>query len=327
MSFRFISEQEFPSALDSTIRPFLDEHVIHEMINSQDGTELSAYYALQDHPRGTAVFVHGFCEFFGKYHELFWEYWQNGFNVFFVELRGHGLSQRYVDNPYHVYVERFSEYEEDVMALINKLVEPKSPIRPRVLFAHSMGGCVGALLLEDYPALFDLAILSSPMLEMRFGSFNDRQVKVINDVSKAVGLKKSPTPGAKGWTGQEEFETSSDLSYARYLYQFNQRAANEAYRTWDATYAWARAGKEASERSIRNAGNVAVPVLLCQAGKDSMVRPDGQNEFVRRSFNTRLVVMPDCKHEIFNGDDESRMKYYQAMDEFLNEYVPAAEKV
>lgn len=317
MSFPFITEEEFPQAEETILKPFLRDHVVHEMISSRDGTALSTYYALQDHPRGTVVFVHGFCEFFGKYHELFWEYFTNGFNVFFVELRGHGLSERKVKNHELVYVESFKEYEEDVIALIQTLAEPKSPARPRILFAHSMGGCVGACLLEDCPSLFDKAVLSSPMLEMRFGNFNDREVKVINDVSKAVGLRKTPTPGAKGWTGEEDFEHSSCLSYARYHYQFHQREENESYRTWDATYAWARAGKEASERSIRNARNVVVPVLLCQAGKDNMVRPDGQNAFAEKALNTKIAAFPESRHEIFNADDESRRAFYKAMDEFL----------
>ena len=40
-----------------------------------------------------------------------------------------------------------------------------------------MGGAIGALVLEKYPHLFDCAILTSPMLKMRYNGMPELLVK------------------------------------------------------------------------------------------------------------------------------------------------------
>jgi len=40
--------------------------------------------------------VHGFCEFFGKFHETAYTFYEQGYSVFFVELRGHGYSENHL---------------------------------------------------------------------------------------------------------------------------------------------------------------------------------------------------------------------------------------
>ena len=71
-------------------------------------------------------------------------------------------------------------------------------------------------------------------------------------------------------------------------------------------------------RKIRKyAKNVKVPVLLFQAGKDTTVKAGGQLVFAKRSRNTRLVVIPESKHEIYNADSKIREEYYAEIFAFL----------
>jgi alpha-beta hydrolase superfamily lysophospholipase len=51
------------------------------------------------------------------------------------------------------------------------------------------------------------------------------------------------------------------------------------------------------------------------------VKPGGQKRFAKKSKNTRLVVMPDSKHEIYNGDTEIREEYYHKVFVFLDEQL------
>ena len=65
--------------------------------------------------------VHGFCEFFGKYHEVAYRLYQEGYSVFFIELRGHGKSDREFDHEdQRVHIESFDRYAEDVDSFMNK---------------------------------------------------------------------------------------------------------------------------------------------------------------------------------------------------------------
>lgn len=100
------------------------------------------------------VFVHGFCEFFGKYHELFYDFYHAGYAVFFYEQRGFGKSLREVSDKDAVYVGNFAEYVEDLKLFTDEVSKMMGKKLDLMLFAHSMGGCVGALYLEKYPETF-----------------------------------------------------------------------------------------------------------------------------------------------------------------------------
>ena len=79
-------------------------------------------------------------------------------------------------------------------------------------------------------------------------------------------------PGQKGFDHVYVFETSSSTSEPRYAYIFNQREQVPQYTSYGGTYAWTRASIKATKQIARDAGKVQIPVLLCQAGRDTMVR-------------------------------------------------------
>lgn len=77
-----------------------------------------------------------------------------------------------------------------------------------MLFAHSMGGCVGALYLEKYPETFKKAVLSSPMMRMAL----EPRLKVARPlclVQKALHRAKRLA------IGQERFDERPDFKRLR----------------------------------------------------------------------------------------------------------------
>ena len=106
-----------------------------------------------------------------------------------VRYRGHGRSVRENGNPYVVHVERFHDYVLDLVHLIEKRVKPAAGMLPVYLYCHSMGGCIGAWTIEEYPGLFDKAVLSSPMLGLSFGKIPVPVVYMAASL-KGVGEKR-----------------------------------------------------------------------------------------------------------------------------------------
>ena len=80
---------------------------------------------------------------------------QAGYSVFIAEHRGHGRSERRLSNMDKVYVESFAQYVRDLRIFVNKIV--KRHQNEMILFAHSMGGAIGALYLQRYPGVFQKA--------------------------------------------------------------------------------------------------------------------------------------------------------------------------
>lgn len=315
--------------LEEVIGPWIAAHAVNEKIRTDDGVMLNTYYCLHPEAETAVVMVHGFCEFFGKYHEMFYRFFQAGYSVFFAELRGYGKSgntRSYEDH--RVTVGSFSEYVSDLRTLMCESVRVHAPDLAYAIYAHSMGGAVAALYLEEYPQDFACAVLSSPMMEIDFGRIPPMAVGVAQAVSSASEREDEYAPGQHAWSGKYAFEDSSSTCRKRYDYQFRQRMADASYQTWGGTWSWVRAARRGYRRAVRNAGKIEVPVLLFQAERDSLVTPEGQEMFCRRSRCTVIVRMPGTKHEIYSSEDAVLDLYMKNILVFLKAYAgrKAAER-
>lgn len=332
-------EQGFEQAVDSILKPWLRDHVTGGMFESYDGTQIRYYRAEHPDAKAVIVMVHGFCEFFGKFHETAYNFWENGYTVYFIELRGHGGSGRQAADPDVVDVGDFSEYVEDLKCFLDKVVLPETPSlvtlrmfskkdpaggsvvsgedtgkQNLLLYAHSMGGCVGALFLERYPEYFLAAVLSSPFLKMTFGATPSWQVNLLMAASNAPGMKEKLLPGMKGFDPEKpDFEASGSTSPARFNYQFSIRKDPEnggIYTMNAGTWRWGRAAMRATEQARTQAARIRIPVLICQAGRDVYVDNEGQNEAVRKLKHGKLVRFPESEHELYASDPQTMENYY-----------------
>lgn len=315
----YFGEDDFASAMEQTVAPWRKDFLKEGFLHSYDNTKLHYLYACHPSERAAIVLSHGFCEFAGKYHEVMYYFYQAGYSVFLMEHRGHGYSERAVPELDKVYVESYDEYVRDLKCFVDEVVIPKSAGGSRFLFAHSMGGAIGALFLEEYPDVFSAAVLSSPLLEMTYGSVPDWAVKILMVWSSLAGWKENYVPGQHGFDNIYKYETSSCMSEPRYAYAFRQRQETPEYTTYGGTYAWSKATIRAMKRVQKQAAAIQIPVLLFQAGADSMVRPAGQERFAKACGHTRLVSFPGAKHELFNMLWEDRISYYRQIFAFLEE--------
>lgn len=148
----YLPEEGFRKQMKQVVEPYLKKYRRQGRFESYDGTQIFYYMYIQEHARGCIVISHGFSEFADKYNEVVYTFLQAGYSVFLPEHRGHGRSQRSIRNPEKVYVESFAQYVRDLRLFVHKIVKPYQ--NEMILFAHSMGGAIGALYLERYPGIF-----------------------------------------------------------------------------------------------------------------------------------------------------------------------------
>ena len=287
-------------------------------------TGLRFFYEAYEHPqeKATVVMSHGFCEFTKKFEEVIFYFFQQGYSVFIPDHRGHGYSQRRVQDKSKVYINSYDEYVLDFHEFVSNVVQKDKLHRNLILYAHSMGGAIAALYLEQYPEVFSCAILSSPMLEIDFGKNPVPLVWLLMLYKKFIHSEEDYVSGHGAFDGLPIFESSSCLSEARYKDIFAKRVQDENYYTYGASCAWTLASLRAVRKLKNNEKQVKTPVLLFQAGKDTTVRPAGQERFAKKSKNTQLITFPKSKHEIYNGDTEIRKEYYHKIFEFLEQQIP-----
>lgn len=111
--------------------------------------------------RGTVLLFPGRSEYIENYGRTATALDQLGFATFAIDWRGHGLSDRLSEDRLIGHVNRFSDYQRDVAAMINaakKLALPK----PWYLIGHSMGACIGLrAVIEGLP--ITTCAFTSPM--------------------------------------------------------------------------------------------------------------------------------------------------------------------
>lgn len=316
--FQPISEEQFIEVMQTEVEPYLAKYR-ETGILELEGIEI--YYETYVNPKEKAAIVisHGFCEYCGKMSEVIYYFLREGYSVFMPEHRGHGRSTRFVDDLSKIYIETYYDYVRDFYRFVKDVVRKKSRSRNLVLYAHSMGGAIGALVMEHYPKLFQCAILSSPMLELDIGIFSNRAAWLLYSIASINRHTKKFAPGERGFKEIPRFEKSCAMSEPRYLRVHEERKGNKSFQTSGATYAWLAASLKAVRILQKDAYRVTVPVLLFQAENDTLVKPGGQELFAQNSQNTTLVRMKGAKHEIYNATDDIIKDYYIRIFDFIEQ--------
>ncbi len=317
---RWITEDRYDEMMQTEVEPFLDARRESGLDARVEGQPIYYEHYRADHPRAVIVISHGFTEAICKYKESVYYMLQQGFEVWGVDHRGHGHSYRHNDNPYVVYVEHFRDYVLDLKHLTEKLVRPAAGKLPIYLYCHSMGGCVGAWLIERYPKLFQKAVLSSPMLGLSFGKIPVPVVYAGAKIKSLGGKAAEPLSPVHEFE-PEDFENSCDSSECRYHYYYRQRLADEKLQTRSASVGW---GMEAAKACARVTSRfwmkrIRIPVLLCQAGNDMVVKNASQNYFSEHVKNCEFFRMPNMKHELYMTDSDMLIQYWERVFRFYNE--------
>lgn len=324
LGIKLIKDVNYDEYMENENPRWRSECVEQGDFSSFDGLNLRYYHASQGEgkePKGCIVMLHGYCGFWGKFHEVAHFFWQAGFDVFFLEQRGHGYSGRQIDDKDMVHVMDYADYIADIKTLMDKIVMPSAGKLPKIIYAHSMGGAIAALFLEEHPEYFDAAVLSSPMFSIKTGNTPKIAVKLLCAKIRLLHKENLPFPGGKRFDGIPTFATSSARSEKRYNYIFNQRLKDEHYHTYMMSNGWGAASFKATARLLRGASKVKTPVLLLTAGNDSLVNMSGHEKFAKRASNVQHINYEDSKHEIYNDVDDVREKYFNDIFNFIMNYA------
>ena len=317
---RWITEEHYQEIMQSEVEPYLAERRDTGFDERVPGQPIYYEHYRADSPKGVIVISHGFTESITKFAESIYYMLQAGYEVWGVDHRGHGRSFRANANHLVVHVDRFEDYVEDLRHLTETLVKPAAGSLPVYLYCHSMGGCVGAWMIEQYPELFRKAVLSSPMLGLSFGKV-PLPVAYAFARLKARGEKgKEPLSPVTAFP-VETYEESASNSEPRFRYYYEKKLADPRLQTCAASARWGREAIRACYR-VGAAGQIArikIPVLMFQAEKDVFVKNDAQDAFAAKAGTCRLVKLPGLRHELYFNEGEGLRQYWERIFSFYEE--------
>lgn len=320
--FQLVTEKNYEQQMQQTVEPFLAAHGGEQQTEREKGKTISYVKYLADQPVGVMMISHGFTESCEKYKEICYYFLREGYHVYMPDHCGHGKSYRLTSDPSLVHVDTFQRYFDDFIYL-TKLAEKEQPNLPVYLYGHSMGGGIAAGAAAQYPKGYKKVLLSSPMIRpLTYG--------VPYGISKTLAAAECLLRRADHYVigtkpyAPEKFEDSASLSNARFSYYRKKRDVNPIYQTSAPSYGWAHGAiKLNTYLRSRAYQQITAPVLLVQAGKDTLVDNKEQDLFVQRineagKTKADILRFAESKHEIFNASDPIAEQYWEKVFQFFN---------
>jgi alpha-beta hydrolase superfamily lysophospholipase len=261
--------------------------------NAQDGLRLFWQSFSVDKPRAHVAFFHGFLDHSSRYTQLFGRLNARGYSVHTYDMRGHGQSQ-----GRRGHVHSYDEFDSDAHLFFNRVFDASNGTKPFVV-AHSNGALITALYLSQKPERARGVVYTSPY----FGNAitpNMVQLFLAHGVGRIIPTLpiKAPLP-SNVLTHDLEWQKHIDADplHGRTL-----------------TPAWYRGLLASQPEVMRRAPEFKLPVLLMQAGSDSVANPKVSREWCDRigSTDKRYVEYPGLFHELFMESEPERTR---AMDE------------
>lgn len=271
--------------------------------------------------RGTVLLFSGRTEYIEKYGRVIGDLTDRGFSVATLDWRGQGLSRRALDEPLKGHVGRFREYQDDVAAFL-AAPEVAALDGPRVLIAHSMGGCIGMRALVDGRIEPAVAVFSAPMLGINLSGATRAGAKAMVALSRAFrfGTGFAPAPkGTQPYLSWQPFEGNA-LTNDREQYD-RMRAQLEkvpAFGLAAPTFSWMGAAFRENE-ALEAAPPPDAPMLVFLGEEETVVDPDAIRRFAARAPLAQLVELPRAKHEVFMETPETQAAAWAAIDALLAE--------
>ncbi len=316
-----IMSGEYADTMQNVVLPDLEKRRTDRTLQGVGGRKIVVDRYDQDGAKGTVTIVHGFTEGAVKFSELTYSLLQNGYSVLVYDQRGHGRSWRdeRVKDPTLVHVDRFGEYVEDLKIVCDQVLcdMPK----PWFLFCHSMGGAVSTLFMEEYPTVFEKAVLCAPMIAPLRGGVPKGVAEALCVVEKAIGQGRSRAFISKPWTGPEVFEESCASGKERFDWYNDLRVRDPLYQHNGPSYSWTLEALKVTEQILApgRPERVKIPVRLYTAEDDNQVRPEEQEMLAQRLPNCQRKIVPGSKHEIYRSPDGVVFPWWREILDFYGE--------
>ena len=314
-----ILSENYSDTMENIVQPYLRERGKEITVSGDGGKPIACVRYDADAPRGTAILIHGFTESAYKFSEIIYSLLQNGFSVCAYDHRGHGRSWRDPDiqDPSLTHVDDFNEYVRDLEAVMKQAVDPMP--KPRVLFAHSMGGAVASLYMERNPGTVENAALCAPMIAPYLGGLPVFAVRAICSVSAGMGKSKQRVFFSRPYDGPEDFAAACSNGRQRFDWYSAFKDAHPAYQNNGPTYRWLDQAIRVTGMILEKgqAEKITARVRVYTAETDTSVLPKPQEAFAKRLPSGQRFLVHGAKHEIYMSVDAVLFPWWNQVLEFL----------
>ena len=324
MQVAAVPESTLSTRYPTEIQSFWQQQVKTGSIKTPDGSQLAYAYVIPPQAKYALLLVQGRTEAYLKYQELYFDLAAKGVAVFSLDHRGQGLSPRELEDPHKGHITDFALYSKDQQQFIAEVVKAQTQL-PLNLLAHSMGGAVAVQLLAQQPALFQRAVLTSPMIAPNATvAFSEQDGCYLAAAFEwtcpdcYAGFVAQPYPFDQ--TFADNILTSSKTRYQLFRDLYQQQPQLQL---GGPTWAWLSQACAVAEQMSQLAQQIKTPVLILQSGAEQAVSNSAQQQFCQElgplCFGGKVENFAGAKHELLFEADSIRDQALKKIFGFIAE--------
>lgn len=317
-AFSFTQENQLNKLLSSEIAEFWQTGQFSSF-QGVDNKRINYAAFISDQTKNCLVISPGRSESYLKYKELAFDLSALNINIFIIDHRGQGLSERLLDNAHKGYVAKFDDYADDLNTFINTIVNPNclSNDKPIVL-AHSMGGAIATRLIQKYPDAVKATLLSSPMIAINKGGLPEWLAKTL--IYSGSFFNRILAEQAWYFIGQSDYQVKSfeknSLMHSKVRYQTFIDLYQEypQLKLGGVTLNWLKQAMLTQQKIFTEINKITTPISIIQAGADTIVDNQVQFDFCYQLHQiepelcaqSKPLVIAGALHELLFESDEYR---------------------
>lgn len=317
----FSSEVSSQTHLPGKLNYFWNKGFFNSFSRADEVNIHYAQFMQEDAGLDTIVLVPGRCESYLKYQELTFDLYHQGYNIFIIDHRGQGLSDRLLANIHKGYVNKFQDYVDDLQYLIKEIVTLHTSAKPYLL-AHSMGGAIATRFMQDCPSAIKAAVISSPMLGFNSGFLSQNIAKALITSKLLINNITRNDPwyflGQKNYSAISFTDNKLTHSPERYKHFIELYKNNKAIQLGGVTTHWLAQSIIAQNEIFAKLVQLKTPILLLQAGADTVVCQQAQIDFC---LQLHAIHPQSCPKGLPSKIDHAFHELFFEIDDYRNQAI------
>ena len=300
----------------------------HGWFYGADKVKIHHSYWLNAKATASLLLVPGRIEAGHKYAEFIAEALASGYQVFVLDHRGQGASERLQTDPQLGYVRHFSDYVDDLQEFINTIITPLNRL-PLLSVAHSMGGAIlTGYLQRERQSPIRAAVFSSPMWGIHTHPIPDKLALPLAKIACWLNalLSKKPwyLPGQGPYQNRPFLDNDLTQSAERYQWFRQLYQHYPLYQLGGVSWHWLC-------EALKTCGLFPqqqvpeIPCFLLQGAADEVVSNTRQlalwQQWQQQAGFMPAVTIANARHELLNETDDIRRQWFMAVNQFLQQVL------
>ena len=288
-------------------------------LSARDGTRIrcALWRGGQD---GTILFLNGRTEYIEKFGLAAAGFGARGYSFATLDWRGQGLSDSVMAPTGLCHVDDFSDFQQDVLAVLSHLTELELP-QPLFLLAHSMGGAIGLRALhEGMPA--KAAVFCAPMWGIRSPMPIQVAAGLVSAAAVRLGWSRRFVPGG-GTRSQFEITgpagnllTSDDAMFSFVGVQLRR---HPELSRGGPSFAWMHTALRECSR-LTSERPPPTPSLVLLGTEERIVDPKAIRSVCADWTKAELEMIKGARHELLMETEAVRTHVLDRASSFFRDY-------